>query len=156
MIIDHLFPPAPESEPETKHDHHWIIDGLYTYRSSDFNGQDYKLGTGILTGDFCVPLKNSSGMPVGMISWGCIAQPKTADYKSEHLHVLENMTISIGLDNNTHTCHGSNLSVSSGGFYEEGTIYKFCVSGCPGEDAIVTIRNVGNEVREVAVERGIN
>ena len=44
MIIDHLFPPAPESEPETKHDHHWIIDGLYTYRSSDFNGQDYKQG----------------------------------------------------------------------------------------------------------------
>jgi hypothetical protein len=154
MIIDHFLPPAPEPEP--KHDHskhdHSDIDGLYTYRASDFGGQDYLLGTDILTGDFNVSLKNSSGMRVGMISWMCVAQPRTADYPTEHLSVHENITISFGLENNAHTCHGSNLSISRGGFYEEGTTYYHEISGHKGGRAIVAITNVGNGIRNVDVK----
>jgi len=154
MIIDHLFPPAPEPEPEPEpeHDHHWIIDGLFTYSSSDFNGQDYKLGTGILTGDFHVPLKNSSGMRVGHISWLCTAQPQSDNYQLEKLSVHENMTISFGPDNNAHTCHGSNLSISRGGFYKEGTTYYHEISGHKGGRANVAITNVGNGIRNVDVK----
>ena len=80
---------------------------------------------------------------------GSIAQAK----RTSKLSVQESITISFGNNNNATTYHGSALNVATGGYYDEGTPYKFNVSDGKGNNAVVTITNVGNGVRNMVFER---
>jgi hypothetical protein len=125
------------------------IYGTYQYTSKDFKGQDYVSNENIISGEFIVPLVNSNNESKGWVSWQDLAYP-TSESKWP---VQESVTISFGNNNNATTYHGSALSVATGGFYDEGTPYKFCVSDGKGGNAIITITNVGNGVRNLVFER---
>ena len=121
----------------------------YHYTSKDFKGQDYVSNENIISGEFIVPLVNSDNESQGWVSWQDLAYP-TSESKWP---VQESVTISFGNNNNATTYHGSALNVATGGFYDEGTPYKFCVSDGKGGNAIITITNVGNGVRNLVFER---
>jgi len=125
------------------------ITGTYHYTSKDFKGQDYVSNENIISGEFIVPLVNSDNESQGWVSWQDLAYPTSESKWS----VQESVTISFGNNNNATTYHGSALNVATGGFYDEGTPYKFCVSDGKGGNAIITITNVGNGVRNVVFER---
>jgi len=125
------------------------IYGKYQYTSNDFKGQDYVTTDNIISGEFMVPLMNSNNESSGWVSWQDLAYPTN----ESKLSVQESITISFGNNNNTTTYHGSALSVATGGYYDEGTPYKFHVSDGKGSNAVVTITNVGNGVRNMVVSR---
>ena len=125
------------------------IYGTYQYTSKDFKGQDYVSNENIISGEFMVPLMNSNNESSGWVSWQDLAYP-TSESKWP---VQESVTISFGNKNNANTYHGSALSVATGGFYDEGTPYKFSVSNGKGDKAVITITNVGNGVRSMVVSR---
>lgn len=148
-------------------DDHADIDGTYFYNLRDFSSdipshnnkpdQDYVRQNGnLVVGDFKAPLTDSNAIRRGWISWQCLSYTESSDHTKEHLSVHENLTLTIGTKTGDHTCHGSAINVIPGGYYDEGKVYKFCVSGCPGEDANVAITNVGNGVRKVVVNRVAN
>jgi hypothetical protein len=92
---------------------------------------------------------NSNNESSGWVSWQDLAYPTN----ESKLSVQESITISFGNNNNATTYHGSALNVATGGYYDEGTPYKFNVSDGKGNNAVVTITNVGNGVRNMVFER---
>jgi len=154
LIVDRVFPAAPTND-NTEHDL-TVIDGTYSYISDDFKHQGYVVKKGILFGVWMIPLydNESPRKQVGYISWMISAIPEDLNnYGNEKISCHDHLTISIGTDDKAHTCHGSALNTQTGGYYDEGKEFKFSLSGGPGEDAIVTITNVGNDKREVVVKR---
>lgn len=134
--IDRLIPaPAPEDSK---------FDGIYTYTSEDFKGQNYVITIDIITGEFAVPHRDANNQPAGLMTWQSVA----AVTDSEVLEVHESLTATIKGE----TFTGTALSVANGGFYEEGKPYKFCLTGCGGKELDVVITNVGNGKREAVVK----
>ena len=125
------------------------VSDIYQYTSKDFKGQDYVTTDNIISGEFMVPLMNYNNEPSGWLSWQDLAYPTN----ESKLSVQESITISFGNNNNATTYHGSALNVATGGYYDEGTPYKFNVSDGKGNNAVVTITNVGNGVRNMVFER---
>ena len=132
------------------------IDGTYSYTSADFGSQDYVDVNGILHGVFIIPLFDNSveRKQIGHLSWDILAETEdVTNYGSVDVPCHDHLILTLGMDDSAYTCHGSALSVSTGGYYDEGKTYEFCLYGCNGEKTKVVITNVGEGKREVVVER---
>ena len=132
------------------------IEGTYSYNSSDFGSQDYVDVNGVLHGVFIIPLFNNAveRKQIGYISWDIIAETEDVNnYGHVDVPCHDHLILSFGMDDDAYTCHGSALSVSRGGYYDEGKEYEFCLYGCNGEKTKVVITNIGGGNREVVVEK---
>lgn len=153
LIVDRVFP-SPAA------DEHADIDGTYTYKVSDLvggyipyagNGNPPELGT-LLSGAYmCNFSSKKDNKKVGFVSWTglTILNALPSEIPNTILTGQENITISFGLENNSQTYHGSSLNKSLGGVYEEEKEYIYCVSGCNGEEAIVTIKADNENTRTI-------
>ena len=131
------------------------IDGTYSYTSADFGSQDYVDVNGILHGVFIIPLFDNAVQrnQIGYLSWDILAETEdVTNYGSVDVPCHDHVIVSFGMDNDAYTCNGSALSVSTGGYYDEGKVYEFCVYGRNNEEMKIAITNVGEGKREVVVE----
>ena len=152
LIVDRVFP-SPAA------DEHADIDGTYTYKVPDmvggyipYAGNVPDLGT-LLSGAYMCNFSSTKDdkKKVGFVSWTglTILNALPSDIPNTILTGQENITISFGLENNSQTYHGSSLNKSLGGVYEKGKEYIYCVSGCNGEEAIVTIKADDENTRTI-------
>lgn len=150
LIVDRVFP-SPAA------DEHADIDGTYTYLSTDFKGQDYVSGKDILEGNFMIPLYDNQALhsrkQVGWISWDGLAFPDDLNnYSDVPVSVQEHLKITFGLDNDASTYNGSEISVSTGGYYDLEVEYKFKVHDSNDNYANIIIKKVNATKREVVVK----
>ena len=157
LIVDRVFPsPAADEQAD--------IDGTYTYKVSDMvggyipYGNNPELGT-LLSGAYMCRFSSTKDdkKKVGFVSWTglTILNALPSEIPNTILTGQENITISFGLENNSQTYHGSSLNKSTGGVYEKGKEYIYCVSGCNGEEAIVTIK-ADNEITRTIVFKSVH